>query len=159
MNNTDTINMIVAIYGAIVATAGFFIAMILGIIEYRRNQPQVKVRLAPFQIWSRSRNNSAEKYLSIIVANLGTRPITVTSFNFLSKQRHILVLPDYLVEPFKLNDGESHDILIPIDSLADKGLLNMLWKVRVTDATGKVWATNFSKKDKKWILENAMPDK
>jgi len=162
MNNTDTINMVVAMYGAIVATASLVIAGILGVIEYRRSQPQVKVRLTPFQIWNknpRSRNNSEEKYISINVANLGARPITVTSFNFLSKQKEILTLPDYLVEPFKLNDGESHDILIPIHSLADKGLLNLLWKVRVTDATGKVWVTNFPKKDKTWILENAVPDK
>jgi hypothetical protein len=61
MNDTDAINMVVAIYGAIVATASLVIAGILGVIEYRRNQPQVKVRLTPFQIWNknpRPRNNS-----------------------------------------------------------------------------------------------------
>ena len=161
MNNTSAINMIVAIYGAIVATASFVIAVILGVIEYKRNQPQVKVRLDTLQLFNtnpRSRNNSLPKYyISINVSNHGTRPTTITSFNFLNKQRHILAIPDFIEPPFKLEDGESHDIKIPVNTLADKNFLQNLWKVRILGGTGKTWETKFGKTLKHWIMEVTKP--
>lgn len=68
MKVTETINMIIGLYGAVVATASFVIAVILGVIEYRRNQPKIKVRLDTIQELNtnpRARNNLQKNYLSI----------------------------------------------------------------------------------------------
>ncbi|MCX6083085.1 MAG: hypothetical protein NTW32_26450 [Chloroflexi bacterium] len=156
MYNTDLVNMIVAIYGAICGTAGFVIALILGVIEFRRNQPQVKLRLDTLQFLDmnpRSRNKAIPKYLAINVSNLGTRPVNITSFSILDKQRHILMIPDLIESPFKLEDGESHDIKIPVEMLSDKKFLQNIWKIRILDGTGKTWETKFGRKHKEWILD------
>jgi len=161
MYNTDLVNMIVAIYGAVCGTAGFVIALILGVIEYRRNQPQVKLRLDTLQFFNtspRSRNNTLPQYLAVNVSNIGTRPVIITSFSLLDKQRHILMIPDLIEPPFKLEDGESHDIKIPVETLSDQKFLKNIWKIRVLDATGKTWETNFGKKHKDWILEVTKKD-
>jgi hypothetical protein len=141
MNDTDTINMVVAIYGAVVATASFVIAVMLGIIEYRRNQPQVKVRLDTLQLFDtnpRYTNKVLPKFLLITIANRGVRPVTIESFSFLDKSKHIWAIPISVELPVKIEDGESYSIQIPVETLADKQLLQSLRKVRVRDGTGKI---------------------
>lgn len=67
-------------------------------------------------------------------------------------------MQDYVKQPYKLEDVESHDILIPVHVLANEIFLKNLRSVCVNDGTGKIREKKFSKKHKEWILAMAKSD-
>ena len=149
----DIANFVIAMYGAIVATASAVAAVILGMIELRRGKPQLKVRISTLQSFDSKTERISKRSVSVGVANVGTRPITITSQGFITRQGNHLVIPECLPPAFVLEDGQSKDILYPVAIFADESFFKDVAAVWVADGTGKPWKTRITRRHKKIILE------
>jgi len=149
----DIANFVIALYGAVVATASAFAAVILGMIELRRGKPELKVRISTLQSFDSKTERISRRYVSVRVANAGTRPLTITSQGFITHQGNYLVILEYLPPAFVLEDGQSKDILYPVAIFADESFFKDVAAVWVADGTGKSWKTQITRRHKRVILE------
>ena len=155
MTDIEIINLVIAVYGAIVATASAVVAAFLGIAELRRNQPRLRVTTSTLQIYNPRTDKPGEAFLAISLANIGSRPINVRSYSFIDRRKHIIVLPDFMMKPVTLEDGQAHDFPIPVNVLAAKRFVKDIIAIRVMDSTGKAWIRKVPKAHKQWVLDMA----
>ena len=151
----ETINLVIAVIGAVTGPVGLCLSIILGIAELRRNQPRFKVTTSTLQLFDPNTGKSFDFYLTLSLANIGTRPIVINSYSLIDKRKHVHVLPDLPIEPVRLEDGQGYEFPIPAPVLAANGFINDLVAVRVVDATGKAWTGKISRANRKWVMEVA----
>ena len=71
MNLNDLVTLIIAIYGALLATLSFILSVILGIHEISKLRPKLRVKASHARI-TYSDNKTSELLISIEAVNIGT---------------------------------------------------------------------------------------
>ena len=139
--------IIVQLILGLVSTLALVVLVILGILEYRRNRPIIRVtvrggyRIPP----------EVSKYVSggkivITAINKGRRPVTLTKAGFILPKKYkdsYFIAADSL-KIVKLEEGESKDYIVDEDTVkAMYGLLPGKYIAFVIDATGNChWSHN-----------------
>lgn len=125
---------IVAWYGAIVSTLGFFLALYVAL----RDRPRLKIGVQPnMKSYGETGYRTDKLYVVVTVSNSGRRPVTVTGVGFSQRRRAgDILLSDSLREgPREITEGKSTSYLAEQEGLP----LSNLDRVVVRDATGRVW--------------------
>jgi hypothetical protein len=153
-----TLTDIMALWGALLST-------VLAFWQIRRERRHVKVTC--------SRSFSTPDFtpmLSMTVINHGHRPITITTaYVILSNGNQLINFQGWgymgrgaLTGPLRLEDGESHTVLMPLDTIR-LGLLQVLEetgslvepvRVSVTDASGKRHNARISRPLRNWLMSS-----
>jgi hypothetical protein len=140
-----------SILGMILGTAGF----VLGVMNYLRDKPQIKVRFAwDYELVSSGTRSQNKLYGLVTVTNCGRRPVFITSVSIpLPKKiggKSLLLLQS--IQGKKLDEGDGPaQFMIDQDSVDKKCAL--YWKsmrVVVTDSLGKKYKSNRIKKEPSW---------
>jgi hypothetical protein len=138
----------------ILAIGGWFLSIMLGVLkvlEYRRDRPNIKVRVKGDYKISPTTTEYGDKPLVIItVANRGRRPVTLVKAGLLLPKRGYLICLDSMTatRPVELTEGKSHDYIMSEEDLKSKyGLTPEKYVACVWDATGKsYWSHNILKR-------------
>ncbi len=108
---------VVAIYGAVVATA----TAIVQAIRIHRDQARIKVKVKQgMLLGSAEQTYGFENAMIIKVINEGRRPVTLTSGGLrLSDNRDLITLQPVGMLPHELGEKASHDIMMSVDKLKE----------------------------------------
>jgi hypothetical protein len=105
---SDTITIIIAVYGAVLATLGFALSLVLGINEIQKQLPRIKVKLTSGFLIDRD-GKSSEPLIIFEAYNNGQFAVEITGCGWLALNRakyqfskpYLLKLP-YTLEPHRI---------------------------------------------------------
>jgi hypothetical protein len=149
---------IIAAYGAILATLGFALSLMLGINEIKKQKPKVKVKFSLGRLIDADGTNS-EILILIEAHNTRTLPVIITGFGFLEKKGNKTpLLNPYLFRlPLALNSHRKVTAYYACRWFRENRIKNDSVGFYFADEEGNLWKVKFSEKDKK-TWENAKVD-
>ena len=154
MTTVELTTLIIAIYGAILGTISLAASIALGIAEFKRNRPNLRVEARHARIVDRSKGNS-EPLISLDAINTSQRAITLTCVGWLTtnkKERLQILSPYYLTFPIPLPEGKSCSAFVPCRIFKQNAQANCIIGLYFKDKTGKEWRGKVSRKDREmWI--------
>lgn len=141
------VTIAIAVYGAVLATLGFVLSVILGINELNKNNPRIRISLGNSQLIDPNYNPS-EPLIGVNVVNRGISPVIISSCGWLRKDKSKEVLLNlYRVKfPYKLEPGRRLDLFMAVRWYKEKGEMDLRSAFFIEDETGLVWYKRISKK-------------
>jgi len=123
------LNTIIATYGAVLASLGFILSVILGIYEIRRDRASLKISIANCTFIYHD-NKISEPFLAVKAVNSGKGTIVLNTFGFLMKDgsKQVIISPYILDLPFKLEERRSCEA-----GYAIRWLFFLLWSNKLSN--------------------------
>ena len=148
------ITTIIAVYGAVLATLGFILSLILGINEIRKGKPKLEVKLRHATLYSPDYKPS-EPLLSAEILNKGSLPVVLSSCGWLNKDntKSVFLNPYHTKLPHTLKPGRSVSFYLAVRWIRDSANFEQTRSFFVQSEIGKIWKSRLSKKLRKSLKE------
>ncbi len=155
MVTTDTITLIIAVYGAVLGTLSLLASIFLGVAEFKRNRPNMRVTATTASL-TNALGKWSESLVCLTASNIGQRSITLTSVGFLlpTKDKMQMLTPYHPETPTKTGlpaeivEGKSFAVFYPCRIFREIQDINKINAVYFGDQTGKMWTRKVSRHDR-----------
>ena len=154
-STNELITLSIAIYGAVLATLGFILSVILAIHEIAKQRPKIKVIARNARI-NYDNGKSSELLISIEAVNTGSGSLVLTGVGWVLKDKSKLqILKPYLLElPIKLDERRKCCAYVPCregfrELKNNKEIIGVFYQ----DETGQQWNSKISRKQKNLWME------
>jgi hypothetical protein len=145
---------ILSIIGGVTGPLGFVISLLV----YFRDRARVKVNVTWDMVTMPRDPRFPERFVKVSVANVGRRPIHVSSICARIVGEEMIWLLATGIDGKTLAEGSA-----PYDAIADEKMFRdkgtEWWKIRfsVTDSSGKVYLSDWPMKAPKWAEKQLLP--
>jgi len=145
--------VLIASYGACIATISLLISIVLTIFEIRRHQPSVKVSARHGRIIDQTRGHS-EPLIFMEAINVGSGSITISGVGWLLSDGGKLAFtsPQEISLPIELEEGKRITTYWRCKDFQDYDENQKIKAAYFKDETGKVWKGKIKKRERKlWL--------
>ncbi len=145
----DTITIIIAVYGAVLATLGFVLSIVLGINELRKERPKIKVK-SFFGSLIDSDGKSSETLILFEAHNTSLVPIIITACGWLGEKgmKYQFIKPYLLELPKQLKSRRKVTAYYACRWFRDYKDKYKVIGFYFADEEGNIWKVKVSKKQK-----------
>jgi hypothetical protein len=150
---------ILAIYSPIIGTLAFALSLILGINELLKDKPRIRVKIKYGNIMSMN-GESSESLFIFEIHNIGRIPNTISSCGWFhpDKTSAQWLVPYDLTLPYELMPHKIVNAYFAKRWLLDYKITDNISGFFVKDEEGKMWTSNFNKKQQKDLLTYSQND-
>lgn len=148
-NPNDVITLVIAIYGAILATLGFILSVILAIHELTKQHAKLRVKASHARIHY-SDNKWSELLISIEAMNTGSGSILLTGVGWILEDgSKIQIGKPYLLDlPVKLDERGRCSAYVTCRWFRDHERNKQIVGVFYQDETGQQWKSRIPRKER-----------
>lgn len=141
---------IIATYGAILATLGFILSLILGVHEIRKDRAQIKLSIDSGTLIFHD-NKVSESFLLVKAVNSGKGKVILNSFGFIMKDgsSQVIIEPYILELPHELEERRSCVAGYAVRWFNGNDRKDDIIAVYLGDETGNRWKAKITRKMKK----------
>jgi len=148
------VTTVIAVYGAVVATLGFVLSIVLGIHELRRERPRVRVTLDTGHLANIGKINS-EPLILVEAVNTGKGDVLLENFGFLLKggSKQVIIRP-YMIElPFNLEERRRLTAYYACRWFRENKANDKIVAAFFKDVTGAMWKAKITSKMRRRTLD------
>ncbi len=152
---SDTITIIIAVYGAVLATMGFGLSLVLGINELQKQLPKIKVKLTSGSLIDRD-GKSSEPLIIFEAYNNRQFSVEITGCGWLAlnRERYQFIKPYLLKLPYTLEPHRKIETYFCCRWFRDLPYKEKIIGIFFVDDSGNQWNLKINKKQlQQW--ENA----
>lgn len=153
---SDTITIIIAVYGAVLATLGFVLSIVLGVNELRKERPKIKVK-SSFGSLIDSDGKSSELLILFEAHNTSLVPIIITGCGWLGERgkKYQFIKPYLLELPMRLTSRRKVTAYYACRWFRDYKDKDKVIGFYFADEESNIWKAKVSKKQKQsWEKAN-----
>jgi len=152
---SDTITIIIAVYGAVLATLGFGLSLVLGVNELQKQLPKIKVKLTSGSLIDRD-GKSIEPLIIFEAYNNSQFAVEITGCGWLAlnRERYQFIKPYLLKLPYTLEPHRKIETYFCCRWFRDLPYKEKINGIFFVDDGGNQWNLKINKKQlQQW--ENA----